>query len=335
MKSPDVLVLGLGVIGSAVARALARAGHRVIGLERNPPAHDLGSSGGESRMFHDTGTEPRDEFLRARTLWQEIEADADDRFFLPTGSVRVAAPGGPTGPGPAIDVAELRRRVPAVAWPDDTRAVFDEEAGIHLNEACLRALHGGACRGGAELRFGVDVPLDGLLARWAERRTVVAGGEEIAAGALVIALGPWAPHVASGLTVERVHNVWFDPGAADLSPAHTPYIIWFDPAAPFCMFPTLPRGVKVGFRWGQTGVDATTLDRTVAADDIARAHAALRARTGLDLRVRSTWVSTYTHTPDGNFRVEPLADRAFLVSACSGRGWKSAPVVAEQVVALL
>ena len=46
----DVLVVGLGGVGSATAAALARRGQRVLGLDRYPPVHDQGASHGETRI---------------------------------------------------------------------------------------------------------------------------------------------------------------------------------------------------------------------------------------------------------------------------------------------
>jgi glycine/D-amino acid oxidase-like deaminating enzyme len=47
----DVIVVGLGAFGSAAAYHLARAGARVLGLERfAAPGHDRGSSHGHSRI---------------------------------------------------------------------------------------------------------------------------------------------------------------------------------------------------------------------------------------------------------------------------------------------
>ena len=46
----DVIVIGLGGMGSAAAYQLAARGKRVLGLERFTPAHTQGSSHGHSRF---------------------------------------------------------------------------------------------------------------------------------------------------------------------------------------------------------------------------------------------------------------------------------------------
>ena len=50
-KVADVIVAGLGAMGSATASALARRGLRVLGLDRFHPPHDRGSSHGETRVI--------------------------------------------------------------------------------------------------------------------------------------------------------------------------------------------------------------------------------------------------------------------------------------------
>ena len=47
----DVIVLGLGAMGSAAAYHLARRGCRVLGLDRYRPPHTFGSSHGASRII--------------------------------------------------------------------------------------------------------------------------------------------------------------------------------------------------------------------------------------------------------------------------------------------
>src|SRR3954471_23439718 len=47
----DVIVLGLGGMGTATVFELARRGHRVLGLEQFTVGHDRGSSHGQTRVI--------------------------------------------------------------------------------------------------------------------------------------------------------------------------------------------------------------------------------------------------------------------------------------------
>src|SRR5215475_8915080 len=49
--SPDVIVIGLGGMGTAAAWQLARRGAKVLGLEQFAIGHDQGSSHGHTRII--------------------------------------------------------------------------------------------------------------------------------------------------------------------------------------------------------------------------------------------------------------------------------------------
>ena len=73
--SYDVIVLGLGGMGSAATHHLARRGRRVLGLDRFPPAHDKGSSHGRSRIIREAYWEHPSYVplvQRAYELWDEL-----------------------------------------------------------------------------------------------------------------------------------------------------------------------------------------------------------------------------------------------------------------------
>ena len=84
----DVIVVGLGGMGSAAAYHLAARGRRVLGLEWHEPAHDKGSSHGGSRIirqacFEDPGYVPL--LLRAYELWEKLAADSQRDVYRLTG----------------------------------------------------------------------------------------------------------------------------------------------------------------------------------------------------------------------------------------------------------
>ena len=72
----DVIVVGLGAMGSATVCHLARRGMRVLGLDRFTPPHAFGSSHGETRIIREAYFEhpmyvPM--VQRAYVLWSELE----------------------------------------------------------------------------------------------------------------------------------------------------------------------------------------------------------------------------------------------------------------------
>jgi hypothetical protein len=91
----DVIVVGLGGMGSATVRQLADRGARVLGLERFTPGHDHGSSHGRSRIirqayFEDPAYVPL--VLRSYDLWRQLEADGGEHLLTITGGLMIGRP---------------------------------------------------------------------------------------------------------------------------------------------------------------------------------------------------------------------------------------------------
>lgn len=85
----EVIVIGLGVMGSAAAYHLAKQGKRVLVLEQFELDHRWGSSYGESRIIryaytHPTYVEMSDHSFH---LWRELEAESGRRLMFTTGGL--------------------------------------------------------------------------------------------------------------------------------------------------------------------------------------------------------------------------------------------------------
>src|SRR5262245_53195794 len=109
MRSFDVIVIGVGGMGSAALYHLARRGRRVLGLERFGLAHDRGSSHGRSRIIRKAYFEHPDYvplLHRAYGLWAELEAASGRRLFHKTGLLLV-------GPGDGVVIPGVRRAAAA------------------------------------------------------------------------------------------------------------------------------------------------------------------------------------------------------------------------------
>ena len=104
----DVIVIGLGGMGSAAAYHLAGRGRRVLGLEQFEPLHERGSSHGLTRIirlaYHeDPAYVPL--LRRAYELWHDLEADAGERLMITTGSLEGGPEDGSTFRG-SVEAAE-------------------------------------------------------------------------------------------------------------------------------------------------------------------------------------------------------------------------------------
>src|ERR671925_969595 len=94
--SSDVIVVGLGAMGSATVQQLATRGVRVVGFDSHRPPHLHGSHAGGSRIirlayFEGAAYVPL--LRRAYELWRELEAGAGEQLLHSTGSIDAGPPG--------------------------------------------------------------------------------------------------------------------------------------------------------------------------------------------------------------------------------------------------
>src|SRR5688500_8373348 len=98
----DVIVVGLGAMGSASAYALAARALRVLGLDRHQPPPRHRSHHGESRSIRKAYYEhPAYAPLleRAFAAWRELEDRSRATLFLRTGGLMIGAATGELVPG--------------------------------------------------------------------------------------------------------------------------------------------------------------------------------------------------------------------------------------------
>src|SRR5690606_39150924 len=84
----DVIVVGVGSMGSAACYYLAKRGYRVLGLEQFGIVHERGSHFGQSRIIRKAYFEHPDYvplLERAYANWRELELDMGDKLYHETG----------------------------------------------------------------------------------------------------------------------------------------------------------------------------------------------------------------------------------------------------------
>lgn len=352
----DVIVLGLGAMGSQVALHLAARGLRVAGFDRHHPPHALGSSSGETRIIREAYFEdPRYVPLVRQSLrhWRELERGADRQLHIPTGGLMIGPRDGRLVQGALrsaelhrlphdlVEPVEIHRRFPAFAPPADQVAVWEPNAGVLLADACIDAALKLAGARGADLRF--DEPVRSWETSAGGVRVVTSVGP-CAADRLVIAAGPWLPETVPGLpmrlAVARQTMGWVDPSEASAaSPSTCPIWIWeWNPGRMIYGFPDVGSGAKVARHYEGEESTPDTADRGGDDRELDWLNETLGGvAPGLSGRPLRSAVCFYTTTPDQHFLVDTLPDqpRVTIVSPCSGHGFKFAPVIGEIVADLV
>lgn len=354
----DVIVLGLGGMGSSAAYHLAGRGHRVLGLERFGPAHSRGSSHGHSRVvrqayFEDPSYVPL--LLRAYELWERLEEETGRELLNLCGGLMIGRPESQVFKGSlasarehglphdVLTAQEVRERFPVLNLHDGEMALYEKRAGWINPEATVQAHLDRAAVMGAELHY--DEPVTGWSAN-REGVVVETAKGRYAAAKLVIAPGAWAPEVLADLglplQVERQILFWFEPREKLelFAPSRFPiYIFENEDGTQFYGFPSQPGvpGVKVAFfRLAQIGFQQIctpeTIDRTVHPHEIDAMRSHLRERVpalnGAFLDARTCF---YTNTPDEHFVIanHPHHEQVTIACGFSGHGYKFASVVGE------
>ncbi|HTL56648.1 MAG TPA: N-methyl-L-tryptophan oxidase [Candidatus Limnocylindrales bacterium] len=357
MREFDVIIAGLGAMGSATAAQLANKGARVLGLDKFHPPHQFGSSHGLSRIIREAYFEhpvyvPL--VQRAYELWENLQRTTGRKLLWRTGGLMI----GPadsvlvTGsrhsaevhklPHKILSAGKIRRQFPAFDPPDDMVAVWEPRAGVLLPELAVKTHLEVAAGGGAMLKF--DEPMLEWQATEGGVR-VRTTTDTYAARQLLISSGAWLSSLTRELklplSVERQVLFWFAPrsNAEAFAPAACPiYILEHQPRRFFYGFPDFGDGVKIGIHHEGAGTGPDALDRVVKDHEIEAARKLLnRFLPEAAGTLKSSAVCMYTNTPDEHFILDfhPQWPQVLIASPCSGHGFKFAPVIGEVATTLL
>jgi sarcosine oxidase len=362
MDTAEVIVVGLGAMGSAACRQLAARGVSVIGLDQYAPPHAWGSTHGDTRITRLAIGEGREYVPLARRsheLWREIERDSGAQLLTQPGIVILAHPSSTflaetraAARQYGIDHrdltnAELRTGFPMFAVDEQTVGYHEPEGGYVRPERAVAAQLTLAIRDGARLNLGERVE------RWtASPRgvTVTTDGATYTAQQLVVCAGPWigdlVPTVRDIVAVYRQLLFWFPIRNQYDALRDMPAFVWdvggdqrgFVHLDGFYGFPAIDGpggGVKVA---------SESYEHTTMPD--GRQHAATRSETERMYRgcvePYLPWLGEeplrsvsclYTSTRGSRFIIDrhPEHDAVFVVSACSGHGFKHSPAIGEAV----
>jgi sarcosine oxidase len=349
----DVIVAGVGGMGSAACFHLARRGLRVLGLERFDIPHAMGSSHGVTRIirlpyYEDPAYVPL--LRRAYELWRELEAAARRTVMVTNGSLDAGPEGSAVFQGALASARlhnlpheiltgrEVNERWPAYRLPAASRALFQPEGGFVLSEHAITAHVRAAQAAGAAIRAREAV-LGWEARQGGEGVAVTTGRGRYEAGRLVLAAGAWMADLAPvlrGLAVpERQVLAWLQPTRPTLfEPESFPV---FNLQVEEGRYYGLPVWEVPGFKIGRyhhrgEQASADAMRREVDAEDerLLRAFAEryFPHGAGATMALRACM---FTNMPDEHFVLDrhPEFPQVALASPCSGHGYKFCSVVGE------
>ncbi|MFN7259726.1 MAG: FAD-dependent oxidoreductase, partial [Cyclobacteriaceae bacterium] len=135
----DIIVIGVGSMGSSTCYQLAKQGYEVLGLEQFDIPHDQGSHAGQSRIIRKAYFEHPDYvplLQRAYENWKQLEEAANTQVYFPTGLLYAGQPDDVLINGvrasaaiyqldvQSLSQAETKKRFPAFQIPDSYEVLF-------------------------------------------------------------------------------------------------------------------------------------------------------------------------------------------------------------------
>ncbi|SEQ77668.1 N-methyl-L-tryptophan oxidase [Natrinema salaciae] len=348
----DVVVIGVGGMGSATTFHLADRGLDVLGLERYDVPHTMGSSHGITRIIRRAYYEhpsyiPLIE--RAYELWDDLAAASGREVIHRTGSIdagpedNVVFEGSLRScqeydiPHEVLTSEQVAERFPGYRLPEGYRALYQPDGGFVVPEQSIIGHVETAQAAGAEVRARERVlewepTPDGGVRVETDRGTYEAER-------MVLAAGAWNATFADaleGLAVpERQVLGWFQPDRPSIfEPENFP--VW-NLMVPEGRFYGLPIYDVPGFKIGkyhhrdeqvdpddydtEPGLEDERLLREVTANYFPEAA-------GPTMRLATCM---FTNSPDEHFILDTLPDHPQVVvgAGFSGHGFKFASVIGE------
>jgi sarcosine oxidase len=342
---PHVLVLGLGITGSAVAATLAVDGIRVTAFEQFTRLHDRGSSHGDTRIYRRVPHEGAIYVEMATSSWdgwQDWSGKAGEQLLVDCGGIDA-------GPEDSAIVCEsqrlcrdygqscemltgaaFNRRYPHFNLPSVWSVAYQPHSGFVRPDATRTFLHKMARSAGARLVhetriIDIDLRPAGVTLRSEQ--------DSVSGDILIVAAGSWLLRLLPGLELplvpERRVLAWFQPNRSEaLTDGRLP-IFCLDGEGGWYGMPTPEGMLKLGHdkHLGQR-IDPDQPPLQPGDADAAKLTPCIeRYFRGFSAQPSAMKTCIYTLTPDHHFITDrhPVHANVFLFSCCSGHGFKYAP----------
>ncbi len=343
-----VIVVGAGISGLSTAWALTRRGVSVTLLEQGPIPNPLSASGDQHRIIRRAyggkgGYQRRID--DAYVAWDEVWSDLEAKHLVETGFMLLSQEPGDGGevyrdglreggyPFEELTAAETAERFPFVDPASIRFGAVSEEGGVLLCQKIAAGLRDWLRAKGADVMENTAVTSVDAAAG----SVTLADGRILEGDHVVVTAGAWTlglfPRLDVSLTTYRTAVVYLTP-PDDLKAAWATAPTILDPGGTIDGY-VLPPVPGTGLKFGagihkyKAPPDRDRVPGPEEGETLRNYFSPPFARIG-EYRVDDVVTCAYTFTKDEHFFVS-TEDKATIVSACSGHGYKFGAVVGQKL----
>lgn len=358
----DVVVIGLGAVGSATLFQLSKTGQKILGMDRFDPPHTLGSSHGETRITRLAVGEGEDYVAlakRSHEIWREIESQTGVQIMTTTRGLLLDSGTQPWAKHGSegfwdrtvsyadkygisheiLDFDSLASRFPAFQLESSGKVYLEEGAGFLRPEIAIQTQLDLAKKNGAEIWINSPVLELAQFGEWIQVRTevkvVLTRKVLLSAGGWITDFLPTEARPDFKICRQVLHWLEIEKGFTDWES----YPVWMwgygpEPEDFIYGFPSLDgHTVKMATESFVEDPHPDLLKREVSVEEQEvfwkeKVEGKIR---GLRKNFVKSTVCFYTVTADARFVIKPMdgMENALLVSACSGHGFKHSAALGE------
>ena len=351
----DVIVIGVGSMGSSTCYHLAKQGLKVLGLDQFDIPHELGAHTGQSRIIRQAYFEHPNYvplLKSAYNNWSQLEQVSSTQLFFKTGLLYF----GPEDHFLIKDSQSSARQFglemtslshdqqasayPQFEMPQDFIRMVEVNAGFLTPERAILTFLDQAVQNGAVIQTHEPVlewkRAKGMIEVKTQKHTY-------SCKKLVLSSGAWTSQLSTldGLEVTRQIIAWAhtsDPELFQLD--HFPTWTYADPAAPgiYYGFPALPtatfggpEGVKIAHHTKGVKTDPERVNREVSKEEQRQLLDAVKTFVPGVESISACKTCLYTNSPDDHFIIDfhPQDEDVVVAAGFSGHGFKFASIVGE------
>jgi len=365
----DLIVVGLGAIGSATLYQASKSSHKkILGIDQYDPPHDLGSSHGETRIFRLANAEG-DHYttlaLRSLELWKAIDNLSIDNYpaiYTQTGGVIIANQTSSNVVKNTYNMA-LRHQIPhqilgdqdlknhyepLLKFNQDMIGYHEKTMGYLRPEVAIRKQLSLALDNQASIHTNETVLHYNLLDKGTLQ--VTTNKRVYETSHLIISAGPWiknlAPKkVADQFNIYRQISCWFRLSEDEISgykDRQTPIFIIDNDDDKLAIFPVLDdqNTIKIITITKDEPTTPETTSRDVRSDEIKWIydHYVKRYLHGVTSECVKAETCLYTQTKDNAFVIDYLPNfnkQVIVASPCSGHGFKHSTAIGESLAQII